>query len=689
MPDAGKRIHTCLTITGTIILLLLITAVWSIPRTVSDLYISLAAGRDVLAGKLNTPDDWSFSTNGKVWINQNWGADVILYAAQTLGGETGLLAIKFLLLTLTGLFLILALRQLEIPLPPCLLTAALCIAAINVYTILRPNLFTLTLLPLELWLLYQSRMRTWIVWLAVLVVLYWANLHGGFLFGLGMLWLHAACTLLPALFKEKGKALKQHWQLPAAAVAALLLAALANPFGFRNLTLSLLMAQGGVWNVMRDWQPLWKTGLLGSFMAGITGFLAVLGITILLLILRLMHLLVAGKPENRPRAAYSAGGRGIEFFTGNLIFDIVLALVSIVMAVLSNRFLAIALLAMAPILARQLSWLVKTFRPGWPATTGGFCLVLIFAILLIYDNARTYDPRNPLQNTGKGTFFKRMHYTNITYDAELVRFINANNISGPVFSPWQWEGYLRWNAPHMQPFIGGRAQQVYSTEAFTRYLLVSGGTESSYDLEAAGNTLNSLGAHYLITYNSATCYNLIYAALTGNNWVIVYADTRCLLFANTSVPAAAKIAGQLRDGQLTFETEAARTMSRAAYILSQPARWEADNLAALFQAAYAREPRWLWSYMMLFTHTQGSEELFGHITTLMEEQLLRLESMPLDNADAGMILECRTYIAESLANLAGHMNRPDIKEKMIQSQLSARQLWSGILGRWKPLIIAN
>jgi hypothetical protein len=24
-------------------------------------------------GKLNTPNDWSFSTNGRVWIDQNWG----------------------------------------------------------------------------------------------------------------------------------------------------------------------------------------------------------------------------------------------------------------------------------------------------------------------------------------------------------------------------------------------------------------------------------------------------------------------------------------------------------------------------------------------------------------------------------------------------------------------------------------
>ena len=717
MPDAGKKKHTWLTITGIIILLLLLSAVWSIPRTVSDLYISLAAGRDVMAGNINTPDDWSFSTNGRIWINQNWGADVILYATHILGSETGLLIIKFLLLALTCLFLILALRRLEIPLPICLLTTALCMAAINVYAILRPNLFTLTLLPLELWLLYQSRTRTWIVWLAVLVVLCWANLHGGFLFGLGMLILHAVCTLLPAPFKEKGNALKKHWQLLAAVVTALLLAGLVNPFGFRNLTHPLLMTQGGVWNVMRDWQPLWETGVLGSFMAGITGFLAVMGIILLLLIVRLTHLLAAGKPKKkkqpsekksipRPRTAYAAAKRknrrraanavnnskqlqlNFKVVDGNLIFDIALGLVSIVMAVLSNRFVAIALLALAPILARQLHWLSKKFHQGWLVPIGGFCLVLIIAILLIYDNARTYNPRNPVQNTGKGSFFERMHYTNMTYDAELVRFINANNISGPVFS-WQWEGYLRWNAPQMQPFIGGRAQQVYSTEALMQYLLISGSTESTYNVKAARDALNSLGAHYLITYHSGGYYNQIYAALTGNNWVIVYADARCLLFANINVPVAAETTGQLRDGELTFGTETARTMSRAANILSQPARWESDNLAALFADAYTREPCWLWSYMILFTHTQGNKVLFGQIVRLLEEQLVRLESMPLDNAGAGDILECRAYIAESLANLAGHMNMPDIQEKRSRSQLAAQKLWSGILGRWKPLIIEN
>ena len=437
------------------------------------------------------------------------------------------------------------------------------------------------------------------------------------------------------------------------------------------------MAQGGVWNVMRDWQPLWETGRLESFMAAIIGFTVVTGITIILSVARGLSTRVAGKRKK----SHPDGIPGVP------VFDILLALVSIVMAFLSNRFIPVALLAISPLLARQLYWLSSFLRPGWTVSAGGYSLVLIIGIIVIADNAQTLDPRNPLQNTGGGTFFEKLHYEKATYDEELVRFINDNNIRGPVFSPWQWEGYLRWNAPKMKPFIGGRAQQVYDAQALRQYIFLSSGESgASYRGKEAKDVLNGLGAHYLITGNSTASWNLIYTALMGGNWEIVHADASFLLFANTDVPAAAQTVARFREGGLVFETEAIRAMSRAAHVLSRPDRWEEDDLAALFRQAWSRQPLWLWSYMMLFTHTQGSEELFGEVVTLLEEQLSRLEGMPLDNADAGDILECRAYIAESLANLAAYMKNPRLEDKRRKSMQEARQLWSVIAGRWKPLI---
>lgn len=686
----SPKIRILMNVTGIILLLFIITAIWSIPREVSDLYISLAAGRDVLAGKLNTPDDWSFNTNNRVWINQNWGAGVIFYLAKVIFGDTGLLAVKFVLLALCALFLSLALHTLKIPLPLILLVTALTLAAINVYAILRPNLFTIALVPLELWLLYKSREQTWFIWLAAAVTLIWANVHGGFVFGLGILWLRSACVLIPAAIREKAKAFKAHWQLPAAAVTAAVLAGLVTPYGIRNLTLPFMFTRGAVWNTLRDWLPIWETSGLTAFMSGIVCFLVILAVTLLLLGLHLAYALFFSKQkfphqEKVPRQEK----RDIS----SILFDAILALAAVIMAALSNRFIALALILVAPILACELHWHIQRLQHSrlkglsWLPAAIGCCLVFALGVLIVFDNVRSYDARNPVRNTGTGSFLEKMHYANIAHNPELVRFINANNVSGHVFNPWKWEGYLRWKAPRVQIFIGGRGHQIYTEDTFNQYMYIMGSAVPAYQGWAPQDILNATDAHYLITGNSYDFYDTIITALSGGNWVIIYADTRSLLFANTRWPAAAEAAKQLSAGGLHFETDAARAMSLAANVLSQPGLWQAQNIAALFSEAYKYNPGWLWSYKMLFTNSQGNAMLFKQVTGLLEQQLVRLEGMSLEGADAVTLLQCRMYIASSLAKLASQVNRWDIAEEKNKSYLQARQILTALYSKWKHVIV--
>jgi hypothetical protein len=684
--DKAESPHTriVMNVTGIMLLLFIIAAVWSIPREVSDLYISLAAGRDVLAGKLNTPDDWSFSTHNRVWMNQNYGAGIIFYLTTVIFGETGLLAVKFILLALCALFLGFALRTMKIPLPLILLVTALTLAAINVYAILRPNLFTIALVPLELWLLYKSREQTWFIWLAAAVTLIWANVHGGFVFGLGMLWLWTACVLIPALIKEKGKAFKTHWQLLAAAVTAVVLAGLVTPYGIQNLTLAFMFTRGAVWNTLRDWLPIWKTRGLSTFMSSIVFFLVILAVTLLLLGLHLTYVLVFSK-QKTPRQEKRD--------TGSILFGAILALTAVIMAVLSNRFIALALILVAPILACELHWHIQRLQHSrlkglpWLPTVIGYCMVFVLGALILFDNVRSYDPRNPVRNTGTGSFFEKMHYTNTAYNPELVKFINANNMSGHVFSPWKWEGYLRWNAPRVQTFIGGRGHQIYTEDTFNQYMYISGSAVPEYQSWAPQDILNATGAQYLITGNSYDFYDTIMTALSAGNWVIIYADTHNLLFANTRWPPAAEAAKQLSAGGLHFETDAARAMSLAAHVLSQPALWQAQHITALFSEAYTYEPGWLWSYKMLFTNARSDALLFEQVIGLLEQQLVRLEGMSLEGADAVTLLRCRMYIAESLANLARQVNRTDIVEEMMKSYLQSRELLTALSLTWKHIIV--
>src|SRR5215831_19100513 len=95
---------------GAAALLLALAAAWAIPRPLGDLYLALAGGRDVLAGKLGRPDDWAFTTQGHVWVNSSWGADLFFALVYRVGGEWGLLCLKALLLSGLGFLVVAAAR---------------------------------------------------------------------------------------------------------------------------------------------------------------------------------------------------------------------------------------------------------------------------------------------------------------------------------------------------------------------------------------------------------------------------------------------------------------------------------------------------------------------------------------------------------------------------------------------------
>jgi hypothetical protein len=672
--------------TGIILILLSLCAIWSIPYGSGDLYISLAAGHDVLAGKLGAPDDWSFSTDGRVWMNQNWGADVILYLVESAFGDTGLLAVKFLLLTLSALFLFLALHEQKIKPVVNLVVTAVVIISINMYAVLRPNLFSLPLCALELWLLFKSVKHPSCLWIAALVTLFWANVHAGFILGLGMLCLWVICRIVPELWGKKRGAFRHNWQLLTAVAAAFVFAGLVNPFGFNNLIHPFTMMKGSEWNTTLDWLPIWDKSLSASHMSSILSYLGLVCVTLLLLGLRFamqhgraaspkardqawLHGRAAspkardqarllrkknrddksGRPEalrgRIPRSEESSSNvlsadsnpdsegsdeRSEEFPLRIVIFEALLALVTLVMAVLSNRFIILALVALTPLLAGQFAWLCRIFKfyRLLLAAVSGF--VLVFGMLILFDNVISYDSHNPVMNNGTGSLFEKMHFTNKLYDKELIRFINTNRISGHIYCPWKWEGYLRMNCPQLKLFIGGRAQQIYSIDAYDQYMYTSGYDIPAYSGKAPTDVLNAIGAHYLIAANSQDSQNLVLTALNCGNWVIVYADAQWLLFANTRAQNAVAIINLFTDDKLIFEKEATRAMSRAAHLLSQVSGLQMEALLPLFREAWKYEPNWLWSYWILYSNLGFNADFLRELVLLMKEQLSRLEAMSLE-----------------------------------------------------------
>ena len=187
------------------------------PRPTGDLYVALAAGRDIVAGKLNALDDWSFNTEGRVWVNQNWGTHMLYYlffkaAGGTDGhltndlgsGEIGLLTLKILLLLTGSAFLAMACRKRGVDWPIAMIVAAGMVIGGKSFIDLRPNLTTLMFAPVMLFLLYRTIDRRRGIWLTMVVFgVVWANLHGGFIFGLAVMGLWGICMIVPPVFYHR------------------------------------------------------------------------------------------------------------------------------------------------------------------------------------------------------------------------------------------------------------------------------------------------------------------------------------------------------------------------------------------------------------------------------------------------------------------------------------------------------
>ena len=188
-----------------------------------DLWGHVRFGLDLLdTGRIVRPDIYSYLTAGSPWINHEWLSEAIMAIAFRGAGSPGLILVKLALgLGLAALLVIHLHRAAAAAGPRLSLLASLLITAYGVAVILpgfrslRPQAFTYFAFLIILLLLYGAdrgqQRRLW--WSAPLFAA-WANLHGGFVAGLGVLWLWAI--------------LRQRGLLPAIAATA---ATLVTPYG--------------------------------------------------------------------------------------------------------------------------------------------------------------------------------------------------------------------------------------------------------------------------------------------------------------------------------------------------------------------------------------------------------------------------------------------------------------------------
>jgi hypothetical protein len=167
-----------------------------------DLAYHLRAGHQILSGVgIPRVDTFTFTASGREWIDQQWGAQVILATTFRLAGWLGLVVLRAALVgMLFGLlFLACRLRGADIRRAAWLSLAAFIVAAPALA--LRPQLLGMVLLAITLVLIAGRRTHPRLFLAVPVVVAVWANVHGSFFLGpvvVGLAWLEDLHSRAPS-----------------------------------------------------------------------------------------------------------------------------------------------------------------------------------------------------------------------------------------------------------------------------------------------------------------------------------------------------------------------------------------------------------------------------------------------------------------------------------------------------------
>jgi hypothetical protein len=142
----------------------------------------IASGRWMLENrKVLDHDPFSFTSEGVEWIDHEWLFQVLAASLFDLGGAPLLVTLRMLVLAAIMVLLIRVSISSGLDPPVALVFAALCVLGARPRFFLRPELFTLVLLPFALWLFARRRDRRWWPIPVAAVIAIGVNLHGAML----------------------------------------------------------------------------------------------------------------------------------------------------------------------------------------------------------------------------------------------------------------------------------------------------------------------------------------------------------------------------------------------------------------------------------------------------------------------------------------------------------------------------
>ena len=442
-------------------------------------------------GRLPSTDIFTYTVPNHVWTDHEYFTEILMWLIYSSTGAIGI-GIFFGLITYAGFYLMYRQVRRE---PFVMVGVGLALGAVAGAPIWGPRaqMITFALTCLELyWLQGYLSGRSRALQLFPLLMALWANLHGGWV--IGFVWLGVAfmAELIGWAWNPSNPAHRAHVRFLAIITAASAVAVLATPHGFSLYLYPFqTVASAAQEKLIVEWfSPDFHQPFLRPFEL-------------------MVFLLIVGFALRRPS-----------------LYDVLLSLVALALALQSVRNVALFVAATTPVLIRSYSeyWKEISAARGWKLrlpTRRIFALITALALLVV-TLATTVHIVNEISPSHQKSL------TASNYPEGAADWLAAHpEVGTKMYNQYGWGGYLDYRLypqPNRRVFIFGEAA-LMGDDLLNDY-------EDIQTLRSNWRTLlDKYGVDYVVYNRGEALANVL---VTDPGWKIVYQDSVAVIYVRAT-----------------------------------------------------------------------------------------------------------------------------------------------------------
>ncbi len=467
-----------------------------------DLWIHMLTGATTLrTGHIPRFDTYSYAAANMPWHNHEWLSQVALAFFYAHLGVFGLKLLKLICSSILIVALAIGISCSDATPRVQRLTLILSAVAISTQMQFRPQLFTFMMIAVIMMALaLEVYRRDATLWPLLPMFTLWANLHGGYIVGLGAMGIATAVMFALGWFGDAGR-LSSAWKL-ALITFGCALATLINPFGI-GLWTGVAHSVGDplIRQVIADWVPLttmmlsnWRTDPkeLLQYVAPMlmfAGFVAAVAL--------------APDLDDAPMTAVAAIFIAAAFYAAR---NVAVGVIAVAIPLARHASLAVARrAAREPVVDRE---------P--PAALLAICAVALALVGGAFSNRlKTWKPM----------------------PAGALAFMQDRKLHGNILPQFEWGSYILWHASDaFKVYIDPRGELVYSDKQEGDY------AKFFYGMPGSEQLLDAYPHDYILMGVDTKGADLV---RKDPRWHLLYSDQTAALFGRAALPGVAPVVGNV------------------------------------------------------------------------------------------------------------------------------------------------